>query len=55
MGCSGAERGVNALDPGTSRSSGTDDRAVTSHLVSDYFSLTSLIPNAVCALDHVQI
>lgn len=34
---------------------GTDGRAVTSYLVSDYFSLAVLIPNAVCALDGVQL
>lgn len=34
---------------------GTDDRAVTSYLVSDYFSVAVLIPNAVCALDGVQL
>jgi Phage capsid-like protein len=55
-------------DPATEADPATDDHpgvivqrmrtgqdAVTGYLVSDYFSLAVLIPNAVCALDGVQL
>ena len=44
------------LRPGVSlHRMGTDDRAVTDHLVSVYHSLSVPIPNAVCALDGVEV
>ncbi|WP_066361752.1 hypothetical protein [Herbidospora mongoliensis] len=51
-------QGVVGLRPSENpvvRELGTSRQAVTSYLVSEYYAVAVLIPNAVCALDGVQV
>nr|WP_062330717.1 hypothetical protein [Herbidospora sakaeratensis] len=51
-------QGVVGLRPSQSpvvRELGTSRQAVTEYLVSEYYGVAVLIPNAVCALDGVQV